>query len=330
MEATTRDSRVAASAIGGDDHLSIEVEAAYRWAVHLTRDRAVLDVGCGSGQGAALLADAGARSVHGVGWDPSAVETASRLHGDRARFTIGTPTELGVGAGSFDAVTCFGPLERALDHEPILEELQRVLAEGGLLMLSLPIGEGRDEDAVSAAAARTAGMMVQRPDVARPSLAQWHSMLAARFRNVRLQRRRVCIAAIIAANGLDEHGDQAIDDAIWVSGGPDNDRAALALASDSELPDPRSLAMLTGLSELQAFREKLHGWEERARRAEAEGSAKHWELVAAREAQRRLRKRLHQLEHRPLRVLSRVIRGKPARLGPGPQLRASEHPEDWT
>jgi hypothetical protein len=172
--------------------------------------------------------------------------------------------------------------------------------------------------------------MVQRPDVARPSLEQWHSMLATRFRNVRLQQRRVCIGAIIAADGLAEQGGQAMDDAIWVSGGPENDRAALALASDSELPGPRSLAVLTGLSELQAFREKLHGWEERARRAEAEGSAKHWELVAAREGQRRLRKRLHQLEHRPLRVLSRVLRGKPARLGPGPPLRASEHPEEWS
>jgi len=235
-----------------------------------------------------------------------------------------------VGARRFDAVTCFGPLDRASDHEPILAELRRVLADGGLLMLSLPIGGGRSDDAVTAAAARTAGMMVRRPDVANPSLTQWHSILLAHFRNVRLQRRRMCIAAIIAADGLDEGGDEPIADAIWVPGEPDTERAALALASDGELPTPPSLALLTGLAELHTFRERLHMWEERARRAEAEGSAKHWELVAAREAQRRLRKRLHQLEHRPLRVLSRVLRGKPARLGPGPQLRASEHPEDWS
>lgn len=58
--------------------------------------------------------------------------------------------------------------------------------------------------------------------------------------------------------------------------------------------------------------------------AEADGSAKHWELVASREAQRRLRMRLYQLEHRPLRVISRVLRGKPAKLGEGPPLRVSE------
>jgi SAM-dependent methyltransferase len=329
-DAAAPDERVAPSATGVVDGLDVEVGAAYRWASHLTPGLAVLDVGCGSGDGAVLLADAGARSVLGVGSDAEEVQAASQRHGDPARFTVGSPTELGVDSRSFDAVICFGALERAADHEPILAELQRVLAEGGLLMLSLPIGEGRSEDAVNASDAPSAGMMVKRPDVARPSLEQWRSILAARYRNVRLQLRRVGIAAIIAADGLEERGDQPIDDAIWTPGEPESDRAALALASDGELPDPRSLAMLTGLSELHALREKLHGWEERARRAEAEGSAKHWELVAAREGQRRLRKRLHQLEHRPLRVLSRVVRRKPARLGPGPPLRASEHPEDWS
>ena len=101
-------------------------------------------------------------------------------------------------------------------------------------------------------------------------------------------------------------------------------------ASDAELPELGSLASMVSFRDLRAQEEALEAWEHRARRAEAEGSAKHWELVAAREAQRRLRMRLHQLEHRPLRVISRVLRGKPARLGAGPPLRASEiKPEHW-
>ncbi len=75
---------------------------------------------------------------------------------------------------------------------------------------------------------------------------------------------------------------------------------------------------MVSFRDLRAHEETLEAWEQRARRAEADGSAKHWELVAAREAQRRLRMRLHQIEHRPLRVISRVLRGKPAKLGPGP------------
>jgi hypothetical protein len=104
----------------------------------------------------------------------------------------------------------------------------------------------------------------------------------------------------------------------------------LLAASNSKLPELGALASMVSFRDLRAQEETLEAWEERARRAEADGSAKHWELVAAREAQRRLRMRLHQIEHRPLRVLSRVLRGKPAKLGPGPPLRASEiKPEHW-
>ncbi len=121
-----------------------------------------------------------------------------------------------------------------------------------------------------------------------------------------------------------------IGDAAWLTGGEGEDRTILLAASDGEIPELASLASLVSFRDLRAQEETLEAWEARARRAEAEGSAKHWELVAAREAQRRLRQRLYKLEHRPLRVISRVLRGKPARLGAGPPLRASEiKAEDW-
>jgi SAM-dependent methyltransferase len=318
----------AAPGLAAADRLDIEVETAYRWASHSIADRTVLDVGCGSGHGAALLAQH-AKSVVGVGWNPEDVESASRRFGERIRFVIGTPAALNVASGSFEALTCFGPLDRATDYEPIVAELRRALTNDGLLIASLPIGEGRNADAVPGVASSDAGTMVRRPDTTRPSRCQWQSILEARFRNVRLQDRRVCIAVSIAGDSSSDPTEAAIDDAVRLPSEPEACRAVLALASDSELSDPPTVAMLTGLTELNLILEKLRMWEERARRAEAEGSAKHWELVAAREAQRRLRKRLHQLEHRPLRVLSRVIRGKPARLGPGPALRASELPKDW-
>src|SRR6476659_8196051 len=86
-DAAAPDERVAPSATGVVDGLSVEVGAAYRWASHLTPGLAVLDVGCGSGDGAVLLADAGARSVLGVGSDAEEVQAASQRHGDPARFT---------------------------------------------------------------------------------------------------------------------------------------------------------------------------------------------------------------------------------------------------
>jgi SAM-dependent methyltransferase len=325
---TAPGTQVPASPAVAVDRLAIELETAYRWASGLCRDRSVVDVGCGSGYGASVLARH-AKSVVGVGWDPQEVETAAQRHGDRVRFALGSPGALELPAGGFDAATCFGPLERASDPEPLLTELKRVLAPGGLLIASLPIGEGRSEEPASPPPTPGPPGMIQRPDTSVPSASQWQSILEGQFRNVDLRGRRVGIAVAIHAGGSSEPVDESIEDAAWVAGEPAESRVALALASDSDLPDPPALAVLTGLSELNVFLEKLSMWEQRARRAEAEGSAKHWELVAAREAQRRLRRRLHQLEHRPLRVLSRVVRGKPARLGPGPKLRLSELPKDW-
>jgi SAM-dependent methyltransferase len=316
------------STAAAGDRLDIEVETAYRWASHLTRDRTVIDVGTGSGHGAALLAQ-GAKSVVAVGWDPEEVESASRRYGDRLRFVLGAPSALDVPGESFEAVTCFGSLERATDHEPLLAELKRVLIPGGLLIASLPIGEGWSEESDSADPAPGPRPMVRRPDTRQPSRSQWQSILESHFRNVSLRSRRLGIAVSIPDDGSSELVEESIEDARWVADEPAESRVALALASESQLPDPPALALLTGLTELSLVLEKLRMWEERARRAEAEGSAKHWELVAAREAQRRLRKRLHHLEHRPLRVLSRVLRGKPARLGPGPNLRISELPKEW-
>jgi SAM-dependent methyltransferase len=326
---TVPETRVPASAAAAGDRLDIEVETAYRWASHLTRGRTVVDVGCGPGHGAALLAE-DATSVAGVGWDPDEVEAASRRYGDRVRFVLGTPSALNLPGHSFEALTCFGALDQATDHESLLAELKRALTPDGLLIASLPIGEGRNEESGSAdPPAPGTGQMIQRPDTRRPSSSQWQSILESHFRNVSLLSRRMGIVVSIATDGSSEPLDETIEDATWVAEEPAESRVALALASESELPDPPAVALLTELTELNVFLEKLRMWEERARRAEAEGSAKHWELVAAREAQRRLRKRLHHLEHRPLRVLSRVLRGKPARLGPGPNLRISELPKEW-
>lgn len=317
-----------ASPAEANDRLDIELEAAYRWAAHLTSGRAVVDVGCGSGKGAAVLAERAA-SVVGVAWDPADAEAGSRRHGDRVRFVAGKPDALNVPAHSFDAATCFGALDRPTDYEEILAELKRVLTDGGLLIASLPVGDGVAQTSAPVAPVNGPSAMVKRPDTSRPSRSQWQSMLEGQFQNVSLRSRRIGIAVSITPNGSNAPAEEAIEDATTVPGEPEESRVLMALASDGELPDPPATALITGLTELTAFLERLRKWEERARRAEAEGSAKHWELVAAREAQRRLRKRLHQLEHRPLRVLSRVVRGKPARLGPGPKLRLSELPKDW-
>lgn len=291
-----------------------EADAAYRWAAPALAGRDVLDVGAGEGHGSALLAAAGARSVVGVDPDERAVETATRLYGERLRFVCAEPLALPFAEASFDALTCFGPLETGPDPAGLLEGLLRVLSEDGILLAALPTSD---------TALRT--------------------VLAERFRNVRSYRAGLRLAAAIVPEGpvAGRPENAAAPEAApgaalelgelrWLPGAEGEDRRVLVAASNSDLPDLPSVASLAGFRDLRGYRETLAAWEERARRAEADGSAKHWELVASREAQRRLRKRLHALEHRPLRVIWRVIRGGPRRVGEKPQIRLSEQePQPW-
>ena len=97
------------------------------------------------------------------------------------------------------------------------------------------------------------------------------------------------------------------------------------------LPALGSIASLVSFRDLRAQEETLEAWEGagppgRGRRlGQALGAGRR------REAQRRLRMRLLQDgAQAACGVISRVLRGKPAKLGLGPPLRASERkPDHW-
>lgn len=313
--------------IAGEDGSRLrdaELDAAYRWASGAVRDRHVLVVGCGAGHGVEPLLAAGAKTVVGVDSDERLVETGSRLYGERARFATAEAAALPLASGSFDAVLLFDLAQPEPDTRAVISELIRVLEpDAGILLVSLPLATVTFENVAAVATGAQEG---PGPEGDAQQLA---AELAERFAHTRTYRRRISIAATVAPS--DDHGSgTALEEGKWLGGSASEDRTALLAASNSELPELSALASLVSVRDLRAHEESLLAWEYRARRAEAEGSAKHWELVAAREAQRRLRMRLHQLEHRPLRVLSRIIRGKPAKLGEGPPLRASEiKPEHW-
>lgn len=289
-----------------------ELDAAFRWAGGAVDDKDVLVVGAGQGHGAGRLLEAGARSVLGVDPDERAVEIATRLYGERARFVAAEAMALPLASGSFDVVTCFDALDDALDPDAAIAEFRRVLTDNGLLLLSLPLPG-------------PASAAVQAP---RRGERDWRELLGSSFAGVRVYRSRVSLAATIAPE--EAGATPEIGRAAWLAGDAAEDRTVLALAGPAELPELPSVASLVSFRDLRAQQETLAAWELRARQAEADGSAKHWELVASREAQRRLRMRLHTVEHRPLRILSRILRGKPAKLGEGPPIRASElKPQRW-
>jgi SAM-dependent methyltransferase len=100
----------------------------------------VLDWGCGCGRIAAFVQRyAGARELHGCDIDPTAIEWCAAHLAPASFRTIRTSPPLPYAAGAFDVVigcSVFTYLERRLQLE-WLDELHRVMAPGGLLLVSI-------------------------------------------------------------------------------------------------------------------------------------------------------------------------------------------------
>lgn len=109
--------------------------ARYHLAVQLAPGRRVLDAACGEGYGTALLAAAGAEAV-GVDIDDTTVEHVRRHH--RVDAQVADVAALPFEDGSFDLVVSFETIEHVDDPERALDELARVRAPDGHVLISTP------------------------------------------------------------------------------------------------------------------------------------------------------------------------------------------------
>jgi SAM-dependent methyltransferase len=103
-------------------------------ARHLAGAARVLDVGCGEGQIARLLAREGARRVVGVDASAAQIAEAARLGGGVA-YVRGLASALPLPPGGFDAVVTCLVLEHVGDLDGALDEIARVLRPGGRFVM---------------------------------------------------------------------------------------------------------------------------------------------------------------------------------------------------
>lgn len=112
----------------------------YAFAGALAGDRRVLDAACGEGYGSALLAQTAA-SVLGLDLSPLAVAHAQARYGARPNleFRQGDCTQLdALPDAAFDLIVSFETLEHVQEQERMLDGFARLLAPGGVLLVSTP------------------------------------------------------------------------------------------------------------------------------------------------------------------------------------------------
>ncbi|HEX7530157.1 MAG TPA: methyltransferase domain-containing protein [Pyrinomonadaceae bacterium] len=110
----------------------------YALAFGLAKRKRVLDIACGEGYGANLLALA-ASNVIGVDLDAGAIAYAkAKYPRGNLHFVQGSCTEIPCKDHSIDLVASFETIEHISEHDLFLSEIKRVLAPGGILIISSP------------------------------------------------------------------------------------------------------------------------------------------------------------------------------------------------
>ena len=213
----------------------------YVLARELAHGRQVIDVGCGEGYGAALLAGLGS-DVLGVDIDPEIIEHARQAYvADNLRFEVGSADGLeGVDDATFDLVVCFEVLEHMAEHDRLVGTLRRVLRDDGVLILSTPDREPYN-------ATRAPNPFHVR-EVSRDELL---ALLEPRFAHVALYDQALTIGSRLRALGPVEGWSQPhvveaehTGDMTWVTREDVSTEYLIAVASNAPLPALPPLSVL--------------------------------------------------------------------------------------
>lgn len=135
------DERLSLDAVSAHTLIACEHIHRYALARELCDGSRVLDLCCGTGYGAQMLA-ASALSVHGVDNDVATVDTAAAAIGTTTGLTFEAADALEFLrqdlADRFDVIVCFEGLEHLPDVDAALSQLRRHAGEGVRLVASVP------------------------------------------------------------------------------------------------------------------------------------------------------------------------------------------------
>lgn len=220
----------------------IEIEHLHRYffAREMARGKVVLDIACGEGYGASLIAQT-ARSVVGMDVSSDAVAHASQSYRqDNLSFRVADARRIDADDDAFDMVASFETLEHFYEHEAFYAELRRVLRPGGLLLISTP-----DRDVYS-----PDGSIANGYHVRELTRAEFETGLGAVFPHVSILLQRPMIGSLILAANPSSSSvqgpffDRRGPDRFEANGGLARALYLLAIASDQPVQSPFASAYI--------------------------------------------------------------------------------------
>ena len=108
----------------------------YAWACRYVFDKDVIEVACGSGQGLGMLA-AKARSIRAGDYSPEVLAVPRSHYGQRIDFQVFSAEKMPYEDQSADVILLYEAIYYLPDINGFIEECQRVLRPGGMLLISM-------------------------------------------------------------------------------------------------------------------------------------------------------------------------------------------------
>lgn len=229
----------------------------YDWAAGLVGGCSCVDVACGLGFGSVQLRRGGAREVVGVDRDAEAVAICrERWEEAGLGFRAGAIETLGsvVGKG-WDRVVCFETLEHVEDPETALRAIESVMAEGGIVIGSVPGETDLEEE--------------NEYHLHHFDRGRLEDLLGQVFRKFQLYEQRFQLGSLLEraghgwATGLDKGEREALR--IELGGEGAGVDTYLFVAGQGELPEGPGVQLGFSRAAWRRIREASHAGEKRGR-----------------------------------------------------------------
>lgn len=227
----------------------IEAEhlARYRFAAEFADGRRVLDAACGWGFGANILARAGAEEVIGVDIAESVVDAARAGVEENVSLEVADIAELPFADNAFGLVVCLEAIAQVSDWSRTLDELRRVLAPDGVLVVSSPNAPAYGD---------------RNPHhVHQFSRDEFRAELSRRFAKVAMfaQQQWITSSVMTSEAAAAERVEIASANVLKTSGLPaEGETYLVAVASDAPVATPLPTSVMSDSAELKVWLER---WE---------------------------------------------------------------------